>query len=264
MQKGRVTLELRNDIAVVGLNRPEKCNAIDAEMAEELHDALNIANKEARACVIFGHGKHFCAGLDLRWMSDQMAHYGPAGKVGDSRPKSHAPMRAITHSNIPYIVAIQGAAIGLGFELAAAAHVRVADETAYFSLPEARRGIFVGGGGAVRISRLIGVARMQDMMLTGRKYQAEEAMSCNIVQYLVPGGSAIKRSLELAAEVTKNSATSNMAILKSLPRIAEMSAEEGLFWEEVVARSTFGPEAMSRIRSFLEKDDTPQTQHQPR
>ena len=99
---------------------------------------------------------------------------------------------------MPVVAALHGAVVGGGLELAASCHIRVADATTFYALPEGSRGIFVGGGGAVRIPRLIGAARMADMMLTGRVYQAEEGERVGFAQYLVPAGQAVAKALELA------------------------------------------------------------------
>jgi enoyl-CoA hydratase/carnithine racemase len=98
------------------------------------------------------------------------------------------------------IAALKGAVIGGGLELACAAHVRVAEPSAYFALPEGQRGIFVGGGGSVRLPRLIGVARMTDMMLTGRVYSAIEGASYGFAQYLTEEGNALAKAVELATK----------------------------------------------------------------
>ncbi len=89
---------------------------------------------------------------------------------------------------------LHGAVVGGGLELAAAAHVRVAERSAYYALPEGSRGIYVGGGGSVRLPRLIGVARMTDMMLTGRSYDAEEGQAIGLTHYLVEPGRAGERA----------------------------------------------------------------------
>lgn len=251
--KDLITLEMQDDIALVGLNRPSKCNAINEPLLQAFAGALAIANRKARVCIIFGHGDHFSAGLDLDWMRAQMTSHASAGESPGRSQKSRWFMDAMARTRVPHIVAIHGAAVGLGFELAAAAHIRVADETARFSLPEGRRGIFVGGGGAVRISRLIGVARMQDMMLTGRTYDAAEAAQYNIVQYVVPAGAAVQKALELARQICKNSTASNAAVVQGLPRIHELPMDDGLYWEDIMARTTFGDEAVARISEFLDK-----------
>ena len=86
----------------------------------------------------------------------------------------HAALERVQYGPVPVVASLQGAVVGGGLELASACHIRVADETTFFALPEGSRGIFVGGGGSVRIPRLIGVARMTDMMLTGRVYNAQD------------------------------------------------------------------------------------------
>jgi (methylthio)acryloyl-CoA hydratase len=248
-----VSLEFRDEVALIGLNRPSKANAIDLHMADELSAALIQANSKARVGIIFGHGRHFSSGLDLDLMRTRIAAH-TSNNGAQARPsKTAGVMQAISKSHIPYIAAIHGAAVGLGFELAAAMHIRVADETAFFSLPEGRRGIFVGGGGSARISRLIGVARMQDMMLTGRRYSSSEAHLCGVVQYPVPTGTALQKALELAAEIKKNSPKSNFAILQGLPRIGDMTVDDGIFWESILATTTFGSDAISRISDFLDR-----------
>jgi (methylthio)acryloyl-CoA hydratase len=251
-EHGLVTLDIQDDIALVGLNRPRKCNAINQDLAEELSRALTRANGEAKVGIIYGHGAHFCAGIDLDWMRNTMEEYAAGLYVLGQPRKSHGPLLAIAESQIPFIAAIQGAAIGLGFELAAAAHIRIADATASFALPEGRRGIFVGGGGAARISRLIGVARMQDLMLTGRKYNAADSLQFNVVQYTVPAGDALSKAIDLAKEILKNSAPSNFAILRGLPRLGDMTVDDAIFWEGILAKTTFGIEARARISQFLQ------------
>ena len=118
---------------------------------------------DVRAAVIHGHGPNFSAGLDLSEMSELDVTAG----VFHSRVW-HRCFEKIEFGPIPVVAVLKGAVIGGGLELAAAAHVRVSEPSAFYALPEGQRGIFVGGGGSVRLPRLIGVARMADMMLTGR------------------------------------------------------------------------------------------------
>ncbi|MFN7197357.1 MAG: crotonase/enoyl-CoA hydratase family protein, partial [Hylemonella sp.] len=146
-----------------------------------------------------------------------------------------------------------GAVVGGGLELAAACHIRVADETTFYALPEGSRGIFVGGGGAVRIPRLIGAARMTDMMLTGRVYGAAEGERVGFAQYLVPPGAALDKALELAARVAQNAPLTNYALIHALPRIAEQPADQGFLTEAMMAAiAQSAPEAKARVRAFLE------------
>jgi len=154
---------------------------------------------------------------------------------------------------VPVVAALQGAVVGGGLELASACHIRVADETTFFALPEGTRGIFVGGGGSVRIPKLIGVARMTDMMMTGRVYNAVDAERIGLAQYLVPSGEALNKAFELAKKIGSNAPMTNYALMHALPRIAEQPADQGFITESLIsgiAQST--PLAKQRVRDFLE------------
>ncbi|MGR3453762.1 crotonase/enoyl-CoA hydratase family protein [Pseudooceanicola sp.] len=246
---GLVTYELRGDVALIGLNRPEKRNAISDGFVEAIHEAVTRAAGEARAGVIHGHGPHFCAGLDLSEHSEK-----PLFEAVKGSRRWHRVFDEIERGTIPFVAAISGAAVGGGFELAASAQIRVAEEGAFFALPEGQRGIFVGGGGSVRIARLIGPARMGDMMLTGRVLDAATMEGWGGVSYVVKAGQAVDKALELAAQMATNAEFTNYAIINALPRIADMSSEDGLFTESMVASlATMTPEAKDRLRAFLEK-----------
>ncbi len=154
---GLVTYERRGDVAVIGIDRPDKRNAITARMVEAIHDAVESDRLEARAGVIHGHGDDFCAGLDLLEHPEK-----PLLEAARGSRRRHAISDGIERGAIPFASAPRRATVGGGFELAAATHVRVADPTAFFGLPEGPRCVFVHGGGSVRIARLIGPARMAE------------------------------------------------------------------------------------------------------
>ena len=244
-----LTVEARGDVAVIGLNRPEKRNAISDAVVEEIDAAVAEAERSARAGVLFGHGPHFCAGLDLA----EHVRKTPIEGVHGSR-RWHRVFDRIERGRIPWVAALHGAVVGGGLELAAAAHVRVADESTFLALPEGQRGIFVGGGASVRVARLCGAARMADMMLTGRSVDARQAEAWNLVQYVVPEGDALDHALKLAAKAATNAELSNYAIINALPRIQDMSSEDGLFLESLMASLTAtSPEAEERLNAFLSK-----------
>lgn len=243
-----LTYERDGDVALIGFNRPQKRNAISDRVIEALAEAVAQASKEARAAVIFGHGKHFCAGLDLA----EHAERSQIEAIHNSR-RWHQVFDMIQRGTIPFISALHGAVIGGGFELAAATHIRVADETAIFALPEGQRGIFVGGSGSVRIARLINTANMTDLMLTGRILNAEEAQRINACQYLVAAGQSLDKARELAKKAATNAPLSNYAVINALPRIQDMSQDDGLFTESLISSITSAsPEAHERLRAFLE------------
>ena len=174
---GNLTYEVEDNIALIGLNRPTKRNAINDEMINELKDAIELAAAQAKVGVIFGHGAHFCAGLDLAEHAERTPYEG----VLHSR-KWHKIFNEIERGPIPFVVALHGAVVGGGLELAASAQIRVAEEETFFGLPEGQRGIFVGGGGSVRIARLMTASRMADLMLTGRTLSATKAEQLNLVR----------------------------------------------------------------------------------
>lgn len=244
-----ITYELRGDVAVIGLNRPEKRNAISDAVVEELDLAISRAEAEAKAAVIFGHGPHFCAGLDLA----EHVRKTPIEGVYGSR-RWHAVFGRIQRGKLPWFAALHGAVVGGGLELASSVHVRVADQGAFFALPEGQRGIFVGGGASVRTARLMGVARMTDLMLTGRVLGPATAEAWGVVSYVVPEGQALARAVELATQAAGNAEISNYAIIHALPRIADMGADEGLFVESFVASMTAtSAESEERLQAFLAK-----------
>ena len=144
-------LELQDTVAVVRLARPAKRNAISDSVILAIRDVFENLPDTVRAIVLDGEGDHFCAGLDLSELKERDAGAG----MLHSR-MWHAALDTVQFGPAPVIAALHGAVVGGGLELAAACHVRVADDTAFYSLPEGSRGIFVGGGGAVRLPRLIG------------------------------------------------------------------------------------------------------------
>lgn len=246
-----LTCKLVGSVLHVVLNRPEKRNALSDPVIAELRDLFericSIA-PEARAAVLSGAGEHFCAGLDLSELRERDAVEG----MHHSRSWHHA-LDAVQFGRIPVVAALHGAVVGGGLELASACHIRVADSSSFYALPEGTRGIFVGGGGSVRIPRLIGVARMTDMMLTGRVYGAEEGEQVGFSQYLVPQGSAVDKAIELAAAIAKNAPMTNYALMHVLPRIAEQSSDQGFITESLISSiAQTAPEAKERVRAFLD------------
>lgn len=244
-----ISYELNEEIALIGIDRAAKRNAMNQSMFEALGRAATRAQKEAKVAVIFSHGENFSAGLDLAELLDR----DPISSMHDSRAQ-HAILNLLERGRIPFIAAVHGATIGAGLEIAASTHIRVGDETTFFALPEGRRGIFVGGGGSVRVARLVGVARMMEMMLTARTLTASEGANCNLLQFITPRGEVLAKAIDLARGIAKNSALSNYAIINGLPRIRDASHDDGLFFESVLAAITLaGPDAQAGLREFLEK-----------
>jgi (methylthio)acryloyl-CoA hydratase len=248
MTSNYLHLEIRDQIAIIRLARPAKRNALNDDLILAVRDAFDNMPDTVRAAVLDGEGEHFCAGLDLSELKERDAGQG----LHHSR-MWHAALERVQYGPVPVIAALHGAVVGGGLELASACHIRVADETAFYALPEGSRGIFVGGGGAVRIPRLIGEARMADMMFTGRVYDAAAGERAGFAQYLVPAGRAFDKAMEIAQRVAKNAPLTNYALMHALPRICEQPADQGFLTEALMAAiAQSAPEAKSRVREFLE------------
>jgi len=241
-------IELRGAVVHVRLDRAAKRNAVSDALVAQLHTCFVNLPDAARAVVLSGEGDHFCAGLDLAEVSERSVAEG----IVHSR-SWHAAFERVQFGKVPVVVVLHGAVVGGGLELAASCHVRVAESSAFYGLPEGQRGLFVGGGGSARIPRLIGTARMTDMMLTGRVYDAHEGHAIGISHYLVQPGEGLAKALALAERIAANAPLSNFAVMHALPRIADMAQDEGLFVESLMAAIASGDEAAKlRVRAFLE------------
>jgi (methylthio)acryloyl-CoA hydratase len=236
-------------IAVLRLARPHKRNALDDETVLGIETFFTSLPDDIGAVLLHGEGEHFSAGLDLSELKELDIRQG----IDHSR-FWHRVFETIQFGKVPVIAVLHGAVVGGGLELAASAHVRVAERSAYYALPEGSRGIFVGGGGSVRLPRLIGVARMMDMMLTGRTYSAEEGQTMGLSTYLVEAAEGLAKGLELAQRIAGNTALTNFAIMQALPRIAESDPASGHLMEAMTAAiAQADGEAKARLKAFLEK-----------
>lgn len=243
-----LTVERHGDrVAVLRLSRPAKRNAIDDVTVLGIEAFFASLPPWVRAVVIDSQGDHFCAGLDLGELTERDAFES----LKHSR-MWHRAFAAIESGAVPVVSVLRGAVIGGGLELAAATHIRVAEPTAFYALPEGQRGIFVGGGASVRVPRLIGAHRMADMMLTGRVYRAQEGHSIGLSHYLVGEGEGLATALELAGRIAGNAPITNYAVLQALPQIAESAPAQGLMMESLMAAiASSSDEAKRRLGDFL-------------
>ncbi len=244
--------ERDGEVLIVTLNRADKRNALSAAFIEEIYDLFEWIRRsdEVRAVVIRAEGGHFCAGLDL------IEHHLEQRSASDFMAicrRWHAAFDAIQHCGKPVIGALNGAVVGGGLELAGAFHIRVADSTTYFALPEGQRGIFTGGGATVRVARLVGEARMIDMMLTGRTYAGDEAVAVGLCQYHV-AGSSFDKAIEIARKAAQNPPLSNFAITSGIAHIGNMPSADAYFAEAFIAGITnTQPASKDRLEAFMNK-----------
>lgn len=245
-------IRVEEGIAYVGLNRPSKRNAINDALLAQLGEFFTQEAGDARVVVLHGLGEHFCAGLDLH---ELMAKRSPDIMVGMRRSRQwHQVFDAIQFGERPVVSVLKGGVIGGGLELASATHVRVSEASTFYQLPEGQRGIFLGGGGSVRIPRILGAGRVVEMMLTGRAVSAEEGLQLGLSHHLVADGQGLAKATELAQAIASNAPATNYAIVNGIARIGEMAMSEGFFAETMVTVMTkaAGIGSAQRIQAFFD------------
>ena len=249
MSEPMLKISVDGTIATLKMNRPDKRNAMCEALLGDLNTFFSNPPKEVRVVIITGTAGHYCSGLDL----SEHVHRSAEENLYHSRAW-HGVMEKIQFGGLAVVSAMFGAVIGGGLEIAAATHVRIAEPSTIFQLPEGRRGIFVGGGATARVGRLIGADRMTEMMLTGRKYNADEGLALGLTHYSVGEGEALELAQQLAGKVSRNAPVSNYMMIQSISRINDMSQSDGLFTESLVAAmSQTTPDAEEGLKAFLEK-----------
>ena len=211
MDTASVRSEKLGDITVVTLERPQVRNAVDAETARLLHRAFVDfeADAQARVAVFHGAHGHFCAGWDLQYGTRMAQGPGVAelsrqldfAADGGRSPAPMGPTRLVFQK--PVIAAISGAAVAGGMELALWCDLRVMEEDAYFGVYCRRFGVPLIDGGTVRLPRLVGMGHAMDLILTGRKVEAEEALRIGLANRVVPRGEARDAAIALARQLAK-------------------------------------------------------------
>ncbi len=230
------------------INREQKRNALNDLCLEEIEHIFTHLSPKVKCIILSGSGEHFSAGLDLSELTNKNAIDG----FHHSR-MWHRVMDLIQFGQVPVIALLQGACIGGGLELAMACHIRVAEESTFYALPEAQRGIYVGGGASVRLPQAIGLPTMMDMLLTGRVYGADEGYKLGFSQYLVESSTGMSKAMEIAEKIASNTSMTNFAITQVLPRIQDSTREAGLMMESLVSALTQeSAEAKERLNEFLQ------------
>jgi len=253
-----VLYEKRNRIAYITLNRPDALNALDDALNDELwrvwsefarDDAVDVA-------IVTGAGKAFCAGADLKTFIPKWEHATmldvrnnvPTGIAGGITRGQHR----ITK---PVIAAINGHAIGGGFELALACDIRIASEKAKFGVFEVRYGLHQGDGGIVRLVAIAGIATALDMTLTGREVGAEEAYRLGLVSRVVPHDDLLATAEQYAAMILANSQSAVRSAKETILDVVGRTLDDALRLETINAYSSLGDfsEARDRLAAFNAK-----------
>ena len=201
----------QGEVTVVTLNRPEVRNAVDADTARQLYDAFLIfdADPDARVAVFHGAHGHFCAGWDLQAGAKFLGQSDASTAFADLAfsPQDTNPLGPMGPSRLflskPVIAAVSGAAVAGGMELALWCDMRVMEADAYFGVYCRRFGVPLIDGGTVRLPRLIGMGHAMDLILTGRKVEAAEALQMGLCNRVVPTGQALEAAIVLAQQLCR-------------------------------------------------------------
>ena len=201
----------QGEVTVVTLNRPEVRNAVDADTARQLYDAFLIfdADPDARVAVFHGAHGHFCAGWDLQAGAKFLGQSDASTAFADLAftPQDTNPLGPMGPSRLllskPVIAAVSGAAVAGGMELALWCDMRVMEADAYFGVYCRRFGVPLIDGGTVRLPRLIGMGHAMDLILTGRKVEAAEALQMGLCNRVAPTGQVLEAALELAQQLCR-------------------------------------------------------------
>ena len=246
-----IDFEMRGRIAVLTLNRPQKRNAVNDTLIQDINRFFSAPPNEALVAVVRANGDHFCAGLDLSEHKER-----DVAEAFEHSRYWHRTFDLVQYGGLPVVAAMHGAVMGGGLEFATTAHVRIAESSTIYQLPEGRRGIYVGGGASIRVARIIGPGRMTEMMLTGRRLDAEEGQTLGLSHYLVGAGEAFGKAMELAETISGNAPLANKMMLNTIQRIDRMGESEGYFVESLASALTqTSDDAREGMRAFLEKRD---------
>jgi len=237
-------------VGIITLNRPDALNAFNAQLMNELSDALRAfeADDAIGCMIIMGSEKAFAAGADIKEMQDK-TYMEVLKEDFITRNWEEA-----TRCRKPIIAAVAGYALGGGCELAMMCDFILAADNAKFSQPEITIGTMPGAGGTQRLARFIGKSKAMELCLTGRMMEAEEAERCGLVSRIVPAGELREEALKVAHQIAGFSRPVVQMVKESVNRAYETTLTEGVLFERRVFHSTFATEDQKEgMAAFAEK-----------
>jgi enoyl-CoA hydratase len=246
-----LVIAVADRIATLTVNRPDKLNALNDAVVEELGRAIDElrARDDVGGIVLTGAGRAFVAGADIAELSAK----GPL-EARALAAKGQAVFRRFETSPKPTIAAVNGFALGGGCELAMACHVRVAAEGAKFGQPEVKLGICAGYGGTQRLGRLVGKGRALELLLTADMIDAQEAYRIGLVNKVVPNGDAVRAAEEMLRRMLANGPLALASTIEAVDRGLDIGLEAGLALEASHFGVLAGTADMAEgTRAFVEK-----------
>jgi enoyl-CoA hydratase len=222
-----VTVEQRGHVLLIGLNRPDKRNAFNLELIDQLARAYHRleTDPEIRCGVLFAHGKHFTGGLDLEEVGPRIEE----GILDYTRPGLRDPWRREGIWTTPLVMAVQGWVMTLAIELMLAADIRIAASDARFSQMEINRGIYAFGGATVRLPREAGWGNAMRWLLTGEPYDAQEALRIGLAQEVVEPGQQLERAIQIAEYISERSGPLGVKTTLESAHRARIEGEQAAF-----------------------------------
>jgi enoyl-CoA hydratase/carnithine racemase len=251
-EPGRITTERNGHVLSIGIDRVSKRNAFSLGMYHELGRALHILDKDPdmRCGVLFAHGDHFTAGIDLMEFAPEFAKGYLAFPENEVDPMGLLGGRVTK----PVVMAVQGLCLTVGVELMLAMDIRVAASDTRFGQIEVQRGILPVGGATLRFARECGWGNAMRYLLTGDMFGADDALRIGLVQEVVPPGRQVERAMEIAAAIAEQAPLAVQASLESARQElahGEAEAARNLF---PMVRSLLGTEDVQEgLASFLER-----------
>jgi enoyl-CoA hydratase len=249
MEYTTINVEREDKVAILKLNRPEALNALNSRMVSELMDALDKLNEEKTRCIVItGDERAFSAGADIKEMVNMNAvdmamteHFFPLWDKVGRYPK-------------PLIAAVSGFVLGGGLELAMSCDIIVASETAVFGQPEIDIGVMPGGGGTQRLARTLGKYKSMEIILTGRRINAEEAYRFGLVNLVVPKELYLEEAKRIARIISEKSPVAVKLAKAAINKAFEVGLSQGLDFERELFYLLFSSQDKEEgMKAFIEK-----------
>lgn len=255
-QESKISVEKRGHILLIGLNHPDKLNAFDVEMLEQLAAAYTQLEDDAelRCGILFAEGRMFTAGLDLAKVAPKAVENGGLAYAGNLiDPLNLTGNRSRTK---PIVAAVHGKCLTIGIELLLASDVRIAAENAVFAQIEIKRGIFPFGGATLRFPQVAGWGNAMRWLLTGDEFDAKEALRIGLVQEIAEDGKHVERAIEIAEKIAAQAPLGVQATIISARKTQTEGFEAAAEYLKPQILELFNTEdAKEGVQSFLERRD---------
>jgi len=246
-----VLTEIRDNIGIIKINRPQQLNALNIQTIHELNDLIHLWSKDdkIKVIIITGEGKSFVAGADIAEMKDMTKQ-----QAIDFSEMGQKVFSLIESQEKPVIACVNGFALGGGCELAMACDIRVASDKAKFGQPEVNLGVIPGFAGTQRLARMVGTAKAKELILTGEIIDAQTALSIGLVNQVVPHDNLLDQTFKMAQKIASKGPTAVRLAKKVISRGIETDFATGSSFEvEAFGECFASGEAKEGMSAFLEK-----------